>query len=262
MSFSVIIGLCDACASAAANYEVGSRTCESCGAAFEKLCAPCAQKPCPRCNGQLVRTAEVFPHPLFRAISEGDQAKVRQLVGGRSLDLNEVTNREGETPLHVAARAKGKGIAASLCKDLLRLGMSSRARGSDGRAALMEMVRLRVFNKDVALLLQLSINDQDNYGRTALMFAAQHAGGFGSRKGNLSIARELLSLRADPLICDQEGRTALGYAITSNDTERNEDMIEFLKKAMLTETARRDFEARNSYHFDRSGKIHFTPRKR
>lgn len=109
-------------------------------------------------------------------------------------------------------------------------------------------------------MLKSSINDQDIGGCTPLMFAAKGAGSFASRRGNTDVARKLLALGADPLICDRQGRTALGHAIASNDTGKNGDITELLQEEMLSKIARREFESRNSHHFDNLGNLRLAPR--
>ena len=61
---------------------------------------------------------------------------------------------------------------------------------------------------------------------------------------------------ADPAICDKRGLTALGHAIASNKTGKNEVMVDILKEAMLIQAARREFDAHYSYEFDKFGKLH------
>jgi len=57
---------CEIC-SKAASSSVGSRTCESCGVTFTRLCQECLGKPCPKCKGKLEETNKVFTLSLFRA---------------------------------------------------------------------------------------------------------------------------------------------------------------------------------------------------
>jgi ankyrin repeat protein len=132
-----------------------------------------------------------------------------------------------------------------------------------GRTALIEMVRRRgKYHTEVAALLQSSVNAKDSEGKTALMFAAEGGGLFGSRRGNLSLARDLIGLDADPLIQDRGGRTALGYAIASNDKGTNQDMVDYLEELIRTRIALREFEKLYEYTFDRKGCLNFSPRKR
>jgi len=92
------------------------------------------------------------------------------------------------------------------------------------------------------------------------MFAAKGGGLFGNRRGSLTVVQHLLSMGADLFLCDHSGRTALGYAERSNDTEKNGAMIEFLKNEMLTQTAVGEFKRQNRYGFDRNGLLSFSPK--
>jgi ankyrin repeat protein len=257
---SISIGPCEICAKPA-GLQIGFMTCESCATGFDKLCERCAAKPCPKCKGLLEATERVFPHSLFQAISKGAEREVERLLRGRPEPLGDLKNRTGETALALAARFKTPDVAKSMCEALLRAGFSTHAKSDNTeRTALITMVEHRRFHKDVAELLQSSINDQDVSGKTALMFAAEGAGLFGSRRGNGGIARTLLALGADPQICDKRGQTALGHAIASNDTGQNEGVVDLIKDAILNSVARREFVSRNSYHFDNLGNLEFAPR--
>jgi Ankyrin repeats (3 copies) len=261
-TFQVVVGPCLIC-SKPASFEIGSIACQSCGKVFNKICERCATEPCPQCKGHLEATERVFPHSLFKAIAKGDDRDVERLIRNRSEPLEALKNREGETALALAARFKAAPIAKSMCEKLIGAGASPHAKSHQtGRTALMTMVHNRTFHKDVAELLMSSINDQDGDGRTALMLAAIGAGLFGSRRGNVAIAQTLLELGADPLICDKRGFTALGHAIALNRNDKNDDMVTFLKEAMLIRAARREFEARNSYHFDELGNLQVAPHQR
>jgi len=125
------------------------------------------------------------------------------------------------------------------------------------------MVRTRgsKINRDVLKLLRESVNEQDDSGCTALMFALEGAGFFGARKGNLSLIEILLEFGASPLLQDKQGRTALGYAIASNDKGTNQTVVNFLTQTVIDKTARREFEARNTYHIDKSGNLISSPKK-
>ena len=249
-AFRIAMGKCEACEDASAQQGIGALCCNSCGAIFRKLCSACAAKPCPRCKGELAAFKSVFPHSAFAAISDGEPDRFESVIRANRSLINDARNESGETLLHRAVRAKGKGVATQMCRFLLNLGMRHDAVTDCGRTALQESVRHRVFNKDVADLLRSSVNSQDKDGRTALMFAAEGAGLFGSRKGNIAIARELLALGANPEIHDKRGVTALGYAMASNDTDRNGDMIALLERAMVAAAAMQEFNNQYSFTFD------------
>ena len=62
------------------------------------------------------------------------------------------------------------------------------------------------------------------------MFAVVGQGMFGQRRGNLTIAKHLLGMGADAAKEDAGGRTALDHARKANDTDRNNDLIDYLKR--------------------------------
>lgn len=175
----------------------------------------CSRKPCPRCSGNLAKTNRVYPHSFFQAIRDGDESVLHTILNERNPDLNQLNNSAGDTPLSLAAlignHKARPGLAAKICKILLRHGARPSARNrSNGRTALIEMVQYRgKFDNDVSDLQQSSVNEQDNFGCTALMFAAEGAGAFAARRGNMSIVRQFLNYGANPLLCDNSGRTAL-----------------------------------------------------
>lgn len=178
-------------------------------------------------------------------------------------DLNALTNAQGDTLLMRAAMHKTGGSASDLCKLFLDLGASPGSTMQYGRTVLIEMVRRRgKYHREVALLLRSSVNAQDDQGGTALMFAAEGAGLFGSRRGHLTAAEHLVDLGADPLVQDRRGRTALGYAMASNDKGTNQDMVDYLEELMKTSIALREFDKLYQYKFDNDGRLSFSPRKR
>jgi ankyrin repeat protein len=162
-----------------------------------------------------------------------------------------------------ATMQKTGGSASDFCKLLLDLGASPRSTMKYSRTVLIEMVRRRgKYHREAALLLSSSVNAQDDQGGTALMFAAEGAGLFGSRRGNLSVAKHLVELGADPLVEDRRGKTALGYAMASNDKGTNQDMVDYLEELMKTSIALREFDKLHQYKFDNDGCLIFSPRKR
>jgi hypothetical protein len=201
---------------------------------------------------------------LFGAISKGDVDRCRRTIAELGHpDLNTFTNAHGDTLLTRAALHEVGATALDLCKLLLDLGASPQTTMEHGRTTLIEMVRRRgKYHSKVAALLRGSINAHDNDGKTALMFAVEGAGLFGSSRGNLSLARDLIGLNADLLIHDCRGRTALGYAMASNDKGTNQDMVDYLKELMKTRIALREFDKLYGYDFDNNGCLNFSPRNR
>ncbi|XP_065343624.1 uncharacterized protein LOC135941815 [Cloeon dipterum] len=72
--------------------------------------------------------------------------------------------------------------------------------------------------KNLLSTKNLSINRQDKDGKTALHYAAE--------EGNLGIAQQLLSQRANVLLKDHNGWTALHYAILTNNQVLVQKLIE------------------------------------
>ncbi len=263
MTFTVFMGPCNACGDGA-DFRSGGMTCKTCGAEFEKLCKKCATKPCPKCKGVLDKSENVFPHSLFHAVAKADVEGVQWILANLSREnsnISDLVDRHGNSLLHVVCGIEKRKVALEMCELLLRNGASRQMKDKSGSTALIYMVHARQYKPDVALLLSSSKDMQDNEGRTALMFAAKGAGFFGNRRGNLTVAEHLLSMGADPFICDNYGRTALGYAERSNDTDRNGTMIEFLQQEMLTHTAISEFKRLNRYEFDALGVMSHSPKK-
>lgn len=201
---------------------------------------------------------------LFQVVKEGDLGRCRHLLAKLGHPgLNTLTNAQGDTLLMCAAMHKTSTSASELCKLLLDFGASPLSAMQYGRTVLIEMVRRRgKYHREVAALLSSSVNAPDNQGGTPLMFAAEGAGLFGSRRGNLSVTKHLVELGADPFLADRRGKTALGYAMASNDKGTNQDMVDYLKELMETRIALREFEKLYQYKFDNDGHLIFSPRKR
>jgi ankyrin repeat protein len=216
MAFSVNLGPCSACQTNPADISLGARACsnERCGKTFNQVCSACVAKPCPKCRkGKLEERDKIFPHSLFRAIARDDAAVVARLLEGRKEKIDDLKDKDGETALSIAACQKPASRGYEICKKLIELSASPRAKSDrTGRTPLINAVFCRGFSKKIACLLVKSIDDQDVDGRTALMHAVRGAGLFGSEQGNASIVDALLSLGADQSIRDKQGRTALDHA--------------------------------------------------
>ncbi|MCJ2077656.1 ankyrin repeat domain-containing protein [Methylobacterium sp. E-016] len=209
----------------------GLRTCEACESDFDKLCRTCSESPCPYCENGLVKTDEVFPHSLFKAIDAGSVGDVGRIIARCSTGLGRIHDKTGHHPLAVAARVADKEKAAALCALLIGVGISPHARTGEGRrTTLILMARYRVYHPKVADMLSASVNDADSAGQTALMFAVVGQSLFGQRRGNLTIAKHLVGMGADVGKADIHGRTALDKARKANDTDRNNDLIDYLER--------------------------------
>lgn len=229
MRVRFLIGPCEICEQPASLGE-GDRACEICDHSFDKLCASCSSSPCPRCGSYLKKAVDVFPNSLFAAIESGSFDKIESILSDHPVKLNCIRDRGGHHPLARAALLKNRDQAIGIVKQLLGQGATAHARtGEVGRTTLMLMVRYRIFHKAVADLLRCSINDADDQGQTALMFAVEGQGLFGQRRGNLSIAKHLIKIGADLAIKDMSGKTAMDHAILANDTGMNGDVINLLR---------------------------------
>jgi hypothetical protein len=236
----IMLGACEVCGKSA-ELGAGDRTCESCGLGFEKLCHACADAPCRVCGAGLVRTDEIFPHSLFKAIRNGSVTAVEHVLGDHpATSLDDLRERHtNRHPLAAAALLDDRAQALAICRLLLERGATPHARtGQVGRTSLILMARYRVFHKKVADLLAASINDVDDQGYTALMFAAVGQGLFGQRRGNLGMVKYLVGLGADVSVRTNLGSTALDHAIRRNDTEQNGDVIDYLRSVQPLEAPR------------------------
>ncbi|HEX4080169.1 MAG TPA: ankyrin repeat domain-containing protein [Rhizomicrobium sp.] len=180
------------------------------------------------------------------------------LVSTRA-DLNAV-DENGETLLLRAATLKDKKTALELCTRLVGSGASPSARCRHERTVLIEIVRMRNFNWDIALLLRSSINDKGDGGKTALMWAVSGHGAMAQRRGNLGLVSHLLQLGASLSVQDKNGFTALGHAIKANDTNTNTEMIEYLRSEMVREQAMKTFGENYLSAFDDYGRLNIRER--
>ena len=230
MAFTINMGPCDLC-DRPADFGSGTRICEACETDFDKLCKACSGSPCPHCGQGLIPTTAVFPHSLFTAIEDGSVGGVGRIITRCSTGLGRIHDKSGHHPLAVAARVPDKDKAAALCALLIGVGISPHARtGECGRTTLILMARYRVYHPKVADMLAASVNDSDTGGQTALMFAVVGQGLFGQRRGNLAIAKHLVGMGADAGKADVRGHTALDHARKANDTDRNNDLVDYLKR--------------------------------
>lgn len=179
---------------------------------------------------------------LREAIRRGDVNAVRALCDGRNgTDLRDLTSANGDSPLFLAATAQQFEVCRCLINEC---GASAMETDAAGRTPLIEMIRCRgaTWKSKLLPLFKGTVNCFDRQGKTALMYAAVGAGLFGSRRGNLKIVSELIELGADALAIDNNGLTALGWAIKSDEgTSRNLDVIAYLKDEMKRQAAIRRF---------------------
>lgn len=91
---------------------------------------------------------------------------------------------------------------------------------------------------------------------TALMFASMGAGVFGSKRGNITIIRQLISFGADLGQVNERGQTAVRVAEMSNAGSKastNDEVVAFLKEAAIEQRAMKEFHAKYQCLFDSNG---------
>lgn len=249
------MGPCSVCAKPA---QLGQhKACVNCAEIHDRLCADSLSHTCTSCGGPLDDVANVFPHNIYLAVKAGDLDAVSYLAGTSSSSLNDVRDKNGRTLLEIAVGVKGEpGIL--MANLLVSLGVSIHSTDSAGRTALMHAVKGRKLTVALGELLRASVDCRDSDGKTALMFAAVGQSSTNGRAGSISTAKLLLSLGADLSILSKTGRTALGYAIKSNDNGTNEAMVKYLEAEMLQQEALALFKRQHHYAFDGKGVLTYS----
>lgn len=255
MSLKFNMGQCRLCSKPA---ELGQyKACVDCAVIYDRLCADSAHHSCSTCGGKLDVVNRVFPHSLFAAIKAGDLESVEYLVRTSPENIDNVRDDKGRPVLVVAVGSnadKGNLVAIRL----VSLGASTTCTDRNGRTALIHAAIGRHLNVKLAELLQSSVDCCDCDGKTALMFAAEGQSSTNGRTGSMSTAKLLVSMGADLMACSKRDRTALGYAIDSNDTGTNGAMVEYLEREMVQQQALAVFKELYRYQFDSKGKLDYT----
>lgn len=221
------------------------------------LCTKCSVISCPECGNKLKDKEKTFPKILFNAIKNNDLEEIKIIYRMHEENIDVLFDERGNTPLIYAATNKNIEICQYLIDDC---NASVSATDCYGRTALIELVRERSSNwsKKLADLFQKSINVQDHDGRTALMFASKGAGLMNSKKGNISLIKQLLEFGADPLIKNKKGYTALGLASLENNkskTSSNQDVVHLLEQEMIKFSSSAEFYKNYKYYFDEKGDL-------
>ena len=201
---------------------------------------------------------DIYPNNVFRAVKDGNIDKLASIVDYDGWELSCLENDNSDTPLIIAARSNDLEMCKFLVNEM-RVDVCYQNK-KYGRTALVEMIQSRSSRVSLRIieLLRKSVNYQDCSGKTALMFASQGAGLFGSNKGNTKIINKLLNLNANLFIEDNRGRTALGWAHICNErskTNANEEVVDLLMDEMLKARAVEVFKTNFKYDFTSEGRL-------
>ena len=139
--------------------------------------------------------------PLLYAASEGSPEVLQYILQQCPVDVN-AQNNAGDTALHLAA---AEDCAASV-RVLLQAGALVSARNKAGQTPLMSACVEDSEAETLRVLLGFGVqpNDQDEAGRTALMYSAIN--------NAVECARALIAAGAQVNAIDKDGNTALMYA--------------------------------------------------
>jgi len=168
-------------------------------------------------GGENVNERDVYGDtPLIYAASSGDVDIVRFLIESGAA-VNEQKN-DGSTALMVAARAGNESVVTDLLKSGANVNLRVKAGGTG--AGALTMAAFNYNRKIMSMLIDAGadVNQNDEYGRTALWFAAA--------KGDLQMVKTLVGLGADYNV------KALGYSAAdmAKHFDNREVLIFLLKK--------------------------------
>jgi ankyrin repeat protein len=137
----------------------------------------------------------------------------------------------GTPPLIWATLHSDAKKAYAMTELLLDVGASADIREArTGRTAIICMSMGRKIRKTIVTdLLHNPLNDTDNGGKTALMYAVHDCSGWG-RRGSLETTTKLVIMGAKLDIKGKSGKTALDYAIQYNRSGSNQPIVDFLTR--------------------------------
>ncbi len=162
------------------------------------------------------------PNALYKAARDGNEQRVERELANKS-DPNKTAYLSRSTPLMEASQGGHSGVV----RLLLNAGAEVDHQSKFGSSALI-LSAANGYDEIVAILLENGANSnlRKRNGKTALMMASGEGGGIASTttadgrifstpipsKGNVAVAKVLLSHGADPNLADEDTLTALHYA--------------------------------------------------
>ncbi|XP_055320230.1 ankyrin repeat, SAM and basic leucine zipper domain-containing protein 1 [Sitodiplosis mosellana] len=180
----------------------------------------------------LIRQADDTPTRLFDAICKGDVDEFRSIWQAKHLDVNEPIHTYNWTPLMLACQERQLDLVKYLLFDL---DADPNANSNDMTALILACCgKINLYGDDAenateeeSKLLQICewliqrqamVNKINLRRETPLMYAAAH--------GFVSVIQLLLNNRAILEACDNDGRTALFYAVNDNRYDATKILIE------------------------------------
>ncbi len=164
---------------------------------------------------KLITTALGLQLREVQRLIAGDDLRAIQVMLGAEIHVNQ-KDKDGLTPLSIAAQAGAKKCAEALCK----IGANPHVTDSAGNAPIHWAAAFGKLGVAEALLF---------YGASAN--AVNHAGGsplmLSLTKGELQLAQKLMDYGADFRLKDRRGNTALHRAVQ----QKNREAAEFLFEA-------------------------------
>ncbi|CAI8986982.1 ankyrin repeat domain-containing protein [Pseudomonas sp. IT-P294] len=194
------------------------------------------------------------------ALNSGDVGDLERYIRAHSsiIDCADAFEK-GNTPLHLAAEAGD----VEACRLLFRY-VQPDIRNHSGQTPLIQLSMSRRFkpHAGVVELFASTINETDQYSRSALMHAADGQM-ITTRMGNLRLVKLLVDQGSDLKMLDAKGRTALGLALARHlrsKPDANIEVIEWLKKKTYEQSVDRYFRTHYDHHFDEKGLLNIRKR--
>lgn len=162
-------------------------------------------------------TCETFVQiGLFNSICVSDRDKIKTLLE-KIPDINSIRYTFAMTPLMLAAKFSTSEIVSLF----LKKGSDTKAKDFSNLTALMHACSTKQAENIKTILQEdlSSVNDKDNFGRTALVLSV-------IEKDFLSVKEFAKYRQCDPNTTDVRGRTALHYACENGDRDCARILVE------------------------------------